>query len=94
MNEYVSRRGRFYVSNETVKDKTDTVAEVLAKIKFVPTRVGFLWESNMFEMCGMSPMFEEIPADAQSPEYTFQVTVPAPGNNFNFSVKVIRKDQP
>jgi hypothetical protein len=47
---------------------------MLAKMKFVPTRVEYMAHLGAFEYIGMSPLFDAVDAGSLAPEYVLEVS--------------------
>ena len=91
MSSLLSMRGMFRVSDATMREQIEVVSEALATIRFVPTRVEFLWDEKMFEMVGVSPLFDSVEDGAKAPEYRFDITQPSLENGFRYDVKVVKR---
>lgn len=46
--------------------------QLLCKMRFVPTRVEFHYDSNKFDMVGISPLFDELQPGEALPEYVVE----------------------
>ncbi len=71
-----NRIGKFYVAStflETTKH-LDTLGNILATLKFIPTKVEFLYQYDKFEYIGISYMFSECNLGCEIPEYALTVT--------------------
>lgn len=68
-----SRRfGRFTLPDNLVREQPYQVAQMLASIKFLPTRVQYLFHTEQFEYIGISEHFAEVEQGSEPPEYDFR----------------------
>lgn len=63
------RMGKFYIADSLARNQSDSVAQVLGEMKFVPTRVEYLWFKSSFLMEGISPKFREVKKGMEIPFY-------------------------
>jgi hypothetical protein len=74
------RLGKFYLHSEDVLHNTDYVADMLAKMKFVPTRCEFIAHRNQFEYIGLAPLFEDVQVGEMLHEYALECSKDQHGN--------------
>lgn len=70
------RIGKFYVLNDFL-DTTSSIEcinKILTEMKFIPTKVDFLYAENKFEYIGISHMFNELKLGVEIPEYIIEVS--------------------
>ncbi len=66
------KTGKFYASTHMVEQ--GEIAEVLAKMEFVPLNVRYDKLLDGYEYIGISPMFELSDEGVVAPEYTIKMT--------------------
>jgi hypothetical protein len=64
-----ANRGIIIFNREIVETKPVAIASLLGELQFIPTRVEFKFDSDCFEMVGMSPKFDALDAGEKTPEY-------------------------
>lgn len=64
-----SRYGTFRISRELIHQTPEQVSDILAFMRFVPTRTECLFRENSIEYTGMSHIFPEIEDFVITPEY-------------------------
>ena len=63
------RIGKFYIAEYLVKEQPDQVVQVLFEMRFVPTRVEYIWLKNSFLMEGISSKFKGVCEGTEIPFY-------------------------
>lgn len=63
------RIGKFYLADYLIRNQSDSVAQALWEMKFVPLRVEHLWSNRKFLMEGFSPKFSEVKEGMEIPFY-------------------------
>lgn len=69
------RVGKFYITSnflETISS-IENISNILSQMKFVPTKVDYLYAEDRFEYIGISPMFNERKLGMYIPEYTIEI---------------------
>ena len=64
-----NRIGKIKITSTLIEKSPLVVAEILAKIRFIPFRVEHLFSERSFEMIGWSTDFAIIPDHEITPEY-------------------------
>lgn len=82
-----SRRfGRFTLPDNLVREQPYQVAQMLASIKFLPTRVQYLFHTEQFEYIGISERFDEYESGCEPPEYDICIVESAEGEPIEVNV--------
>lgn len=63
--------GSFKVSSDIVENPD--LGRAFALLEFVPIRVEALYYSDVFDMLGYSPLFEEVPPHMIPPQYEITI---------------------
>ena len=72
----VARRiGKFVIAAKLMSHQTDLVAQVLARLHFVPFKVEHQSYKDGYEFTGVSPCFELLDEAAKIPKYVLEISV-------------------
>lgn len=85
--------GKFKIIEMLVRDSPELVFEVLADMKFVPTRVEHLWYPPVFLMEGISEKFEELEEGEKIPLYEIIINDLGNGKIITKIAKIEYKDK-
>lgn len=66
--------GKFYIAGIESKERPEEIAKIFSLLKFVPTRVEYLWHRKEFEYIGISLKFKELEIGKKIPQYFIIVT--------------------
>ena len=67
--------GKFYISEELVRDNPEIVASAFKDLQLVPVRVEVLFAFKNIMYIGISPKFKEIEKGMIVPEYSVDIFV-------------------
>lgn len=81
----MKRLGRLYISDELMSENIGELYEVFSQLRFIPVRVEHMWHRSVFEMCGISPLFDEIKIGDESP--TYKIIINRSGIDIEVSVE-------
>ncbi len=83
------RYGKFFVTPEMVRDPI--LSDILAKMKFIPTRVEFIFHSDRFEYTGSSCLFNIVETGCLIPTYQIEISTISTqsGNEISVSAEII-----
>mgnify|MGYP006270055663 CR=1 FL=1 len=68
------RIGRFFVSSDLLQTIPGELYKLFGYLQFVPVRVHHMWDTNQFEMIGLSPHFREVDQGEVAPLYTLTIS--------------------
>ena len=73
------RLGKFEIGRDWVIHKTESAAKMFALLNAVVVRVEWLFDKNVVEYIAISPMFDELPTNAEAVRYKIIVNHDADG---------------
>ena len=83
---FARRVGKFVIAAKLMSHQTNLVAQVLARLHFVPFKVEHLSYKDGYEFTGVSPCFELLDETAKFPKYVLEMTVDDEGVLDNLNV--------
>ncbi len=84
--------GEISIACDFYKNHMDELAEVLARLRFVPVRVECRYDRGDFRLIGCSPFFRVVSPSVVPPRYEIEVTKDEEGKVSGVAAKWIRRD--
>ena len=72
--------GKFYITDEAIRQNPDKIAVLFSLLKIVPVRAEYIFCRNSIEYIAIGIRFEEVPLGQEIPEYKIEIGEDRLGN--------------
>lgn len=80
------RKGRIELSRYYL-DNPEEAHEIMGELQLIPFKAEYLWDRQIVEIYGISPMFDDVGMEYESPTYILMIEEDGEGNYKSFYVE-------